>query len=874
MKWITLSGLASIGAKPSIENIKDGIVLCPAPKKIEYLGNVYQVTGDCHVSLSDVGDDSYLVEQINEELEQHGIPTLKVSSLDEKDLEILNGIVANASVADPEGFHTETKNGMLVIVGKTTAGLFYGIQTFYQLIVQRDDRLLLPAVKIDDYPTMKIRGLSWDISRGQSPSIEAVKRHVKLLSRFRLNLFQFYIEDMFQIEKYPQIGKGRGALSPGFVKEIEEFASKYNVEIMPIFQNLSHMENILLDPELKKYGEYPGAGSLNLGHPNIKEFVSNLLSSVAPAFRSTKFHIGCDESWDVGVYAGKKYIEEKGMARALLDHYLFVIEELKKHGKDTFFLYHDIACKYDEVLQGLPKNDVVMVFWEYSIRNDWPTIDRIAGFSIPFVVSSSTLAWVKPFPDLARSFEANRKLIDNGLKKGAIGQINSTWGDNGQENFHENNLIPFCYSSAYSWNPEGFTNEKFLQAFSKATFGIHNEDLNQLYTALFSIYKEFPAKYMSKWLGFLWRHPYHSKTLDNSHYDDEARMEISPDLVYHESDMEEQRPLCQRIITLSRKLKTKVKKNEMMLEYWEYAGMLLEYFINKIQTTAKVTNMCRSGLNDDNATKITEMIATVIEQAKNLKNKFEKLWLYCASRPMLDRIIRFWDWQIYWQQQKIEQIKTGIAWEEPYIESEWIMLDEKEKTQEPRYFRKTFEIPDDKIAMIERAHLQIVPGNHAEVWINKKKLGEAQCSYQASAPVIDNNVTFWDVKDMLKPGKNVIGIKATCYFTGNPVINVYSEIKFSDGTLMKVLSDTTWKTSTTVPDDWLNQDFDDSKWHEPISKGKPPKYMGEIVKPRFDVGWKSKHTHQGFCRILREKASADNVGEFFDDFYFYNGNIL
>jgi len=871
--------MKGLGEASDLSDLQDRLFLCPRPRKIEFPGGMMEIIATTTFVTID-HQDSYLHTQFDEEIISYYHEPLLAANLDEDEhtLAAMEKIGNAITITGDEGYHIETTGDMLVIVANTSAGLFYGLQLVYQLVIESDGHLLLPLVVVDDYPSMSIRGLSQDVARGQSPSVEAIKRHIKLMSRFRLNMYQIYLEDMFTFKKYPQIGHDRGAMTPDDVKELEEFASKYHVEIVPVFQNLSHMENMLLDPVIKKFGEYPGAATLNLASTKIHGFLQELFAEIAPAFSSTKFHIGCDESWDVGLYRSKELIAKKGMGNALLDHYTWVISELRKHGKDTFFLYHDIASKYDEVLQGLPKNDVIMVFWEYSIRDDWPEIDRIASFGVPFVVSSSALCWTKPFPDILASFESNRKLIDNGRRKGAIGEINSAWGDNGQENFHENNIMSFSYASAYAWNEDGFDDTTFLNAYFKAVFGATDARMIDLFKITCSIHQKFPARYLRPWLGFLWRHPYHSPALDNVHplLKEEERWDISENLVYHEDDMESQKPLCESIITLAEELKPIVKRNEINLAYFEFAGRLLRYFIHKIQTTAKVTNTCKDSVDESTGDIVAGLIEPVIAEIEDLRMRFSDLWLNCASRPMLDRILRFYDWQIHWQQEKIDQTRKGFSWVNPYIESEWIAFPESIQTQEPRFFRKILELSEEEHANLESANVELAAGNHAMLYINGVEIGFSQSSFHGSAPVFDHSIETWNILTLLKPGKNLIAVRATNYFLGQPVINFYSELKMQDGTMSKLLSDTTWLVTDQEEQGWnMNAQFDDSAWQQVISKGRPPKYMGEISLPRFDVGWKSKITHHGFCRILREKArNAEPPSDLFDDMQYFNGSVL
>ncbi|MHA1733023.1 MAG: glycoside hydrolase family 20 zincin-like fold domain-containing protein [Promethearchaeota archaeon] len=892
MKFLAITGLIAGG------DLDEGDILsrlCPRPRSFDLLGGSLMFGVGASAVVSDAGD-SYLVGQLNEELEQlGGVPVQLDDSGSADDTRAslgLSGTWDEHAVDDPEGYILATSGTSLAILAGESAGLFYGLQTLYQLFAKDGGTgtLRVPGVLVVDYPAMAIRGLSDDISRGQSPSVEAVKRYVKFLSRFKLNTYQFYTEDTFAIEKYPQIGKGRGPFTPAAVAEIQEFAKRYHVEVVPIYQTLGHMENILSDPELRKYAEFPGSACLNLGDESIYQFLGDLLSEVAPAFESRSFHIGCDESWDVGVYGGREFVEGKGKGAAYRDHYLWVLEKLKKLGKTRVFLYHDIAFKYDEVLQGLPKDgSIVFVYWDYSTRESYPNIDPIKNAGLPFVVSSSVLSWTKPFPDWRGSLASNRALITEGLRKGAVGQINSSWGDNGQENFRENQLLGWAYSSAFSWNPDGVDDDEanFVGAFFRAYLGTYDEDVARLYDLLARVWEDFPTRFRSRYLGHLWRHPYPRPDLAGEDAEDEEdeddgdaeHWEVSADLHYHPDDMDDLKPLYAEIVDLARGLRDRgaAPRNPAALDYYEYAGLHMLYFVDKIQTSARVTNLCRAGLDVGAVVEVERMIEAILGQLADLRGRYEALWLNCASRPMLDRILRFYDWQAYWQREKIRQVKEHpeVPWVNPYIESEWIWFEETERHQEPRYFRGKFALTAGELDSVKSAHLQLAPGNHGTLWVNGTRVGEAQTSSHLSAVVIDHSVEFWDVKGLLREGENVVAASVTNFFLGNPVVNVYGEVEFDDGTTRKVLSDEAWKASASAGagDAWTSVGFDDSGWANAGSKGRPPKYFGEISLPRFGEGWKSKITHHGYCRILRAKAEGP-VSDFFDDFFFFSGNVL
>ncbi|MFW9781731.1 MAG: glycoside hydrolase family 20 zincin-like fold domain-containing protein, partial [Candidatus Heimdallarchaeota archaeon] len=138
----------------------------------------------------------------------------------------------------------------LLIEAPSPQGLFYGIQTLTQLLNSSQDKLSLNEARILDFPALKIRGISDDISRGQAPTIDNLKKFIRELSHFKINQYYLvYMQDMFKFSNHPEIGKERGSYSKEDITELHEYATKHFVELIPIFQTIGHWENILSHPD-------------------------------------------------------------------------------------------------------------------------------------------------------------------------------------------------------------------------------------------------------------------------------------------------------------------------------------------------------------------------------------------------------------------------------------------------------------------------------------------------------------------------------------------------------------------------------------------------------------------------------------------------
>ncbi|MGE5440737.1 MAG: glycoside hydrolase family 20 zincin-like fold domain-containing protein, partial [Bacteroidota bacterium] len=153
-----------------------------------------------------------------------------------------------------EGYSLLISKDGISIQSTSEKGIFYGVMTLEQILEKSKDNTL-PGVEILDWPDMKMRGISDDISRGQVPNLDEFKRIIRFLARYKMNIYMPYIEDVLRFDQYPTIGQNRGALTKDEVKELVAYAKNYFIDIIPAFQTLGHYENLLSQEEFLKYAE-------------------------------------------------------------------------------------------------------------------------------------------------------------------------------------------------------------------------------------------------------------------------------------------------------------------------------------------------------------------------------------------------------------------------------------------------------------------------------------------------------------------------------------------------------------------------------------------------------------------------------------------
>ena len=117
------------------------------------------------------------------------------------------------SIGD-QGYLLFSDDSHLIVAANTGQGLFYGVQTLRQLLRAEGKSLICPAVSIRDWPSMEWRGVQDDISRGPIPTEDYMKRQIRTLAAYKVNLYGLYMEHVFDFASQPLLAPKEAALTP------------------------------------------------------------------------------------------------------------------------------------------------------------------------------------------------------------------------------------------------------------------------------------------------------------------------------------------------------------------------------------------------------------------------------------------------------------------------------------------------------------------------------------------------------------------------------------------------------------------------------------------------------------------------------------
>jgi hypothetical protein len=357
------------------------------------------------------------------------------------------------------------------IWGAEPAGVARGVQTLRQLLAQA--RPNLPALRIEDAPALPWRGVMLDVSRGKVPTLQTLMGLVDALASYKLNMLQLYVEHTFAFRRHPKIGGGWGALTPEEITALDAYCRERYVELIPCLQSFGHLRRILELPEYAHLAESAQRWSLA---PTLEEtyaFLDDLYADFLACFSSRYFNVGSDETYDLGTGRSKEVAEREGLGRLYLEHIKRLHGLATRYGR-TMMVWDDIFLHYPELTSEIP-GDAILLNWEYEAADDYPQVNGFHQAGLRQVVCPGTSSWNTLFPRLTNARDNIRNFVGAGLRVGALGMLNTDWGDGGHYNMLGASWYPYAYGAAEAWGPQRLETDAFERRFAALTFG-HEAD--------------------------------------------------------------------------------------------------------------------------------------------------------------------------------------------------------------------------------------------------------------------------------------------------------------------------------------------------------------------------------------------------------------
>ena len=387
MTMVLMSLMSSCkGDALTVQEYNQGINIIPKPQSL-VLEKGYFVLNENTCLVASKPETKKIAAYFAGKMEKATGYPLPISDSETAENCILLRIDASLNV-DDEGYTLQVNPSGATVKARTPQGLFYGLQSFMQLLPAEIESPRLvnemvwrtPCLTIEDHPRFPYRGVLLDPCR-HFMTVEEVKRNLDVFAMYKINRMQWHLTDdqgwRIEIKTYPKLTEigsdrreGEGYFYGGFytqeqIKEVVEYAAERFITVIPEIELPGHvMAAVASYPELSCRAEKHkpriiwGVEDILLciGKEHTFEFLDHVFQELVTMFPSEYIHIGGDEcpktEWEHCPLCQRR-IREEGLAakdghtaeQRLQSYFVQRIEKmLAKYGKKII--------GWDEILEG------------------------------------------------------------------------------------------------------------------------------------------------------------------------------------------------------------------------------------------------------------------------------------------------------------------------------------------------------------------------------------------------------------------------------------------------------------------------------------------------------------------------------------------
>lgn len=361
-------------------------------------------------------------------------------------------------VGGDEGYTLKVTKDGVEILGNSAAGAFYAIQTLRQMI--KEYGIELPVCEIEDRPDFASRGFYHDITRGRVTTLETMKKITAQLAYFKINELQLYVEDAFYFKEFEGIITTDECMTAEEMTELDDFCYNNFIELVPSLSTFGHLYTLLQSEKWRHLCEYENwqpyhifwlekqaHHTLDVSHPGSIEIVKSMIDQYVPLFRSKKFNICCDETFDLC----KEKNKDKDAGEEYFKFVAKIIEHVKSYGKEVQ-MWGDIVLEHVEQAKA-QLSDVMMLTWNYTKVPNEEMVKVISEAGLKQIICPGTSSWNRFIEEIDRSLPNITGLAQYGYKYGAEGILNTNWGDFGNICSWNCEMYGMVIGAEAGWNP-------------------------------------------------------------------------------------------------------------------------------------------------------------------------------------------------------------------------------------------------------------------------------------------------------------------------------------------------------------------------------------------------------------------------------------
>lgn len=411
----------------------------------------------------------------------------------------------NRSSLKKQAYSLKMERGRVSITANAAPGLFYGVQTFIQLLQPEMGKTFFAGGEIMDWPDMDMRMIYWDDAH-HLERLDAMKRIIRQASFYKINTFSLKLEGHFQFSSAKPIVEPY-AYTPAEYQELTDYAKAHYVELVPYLDAPAHIAFILKHPEYAGLRAFSNSNyELSVVNPKADELMLGMLNDLIDANKGGKYMLlSTDEAYYVGMSESEKKRAEAlgGNGRLFAEYITRISNKLHEKGRKVIIWGEypltpsDINSLPSHIINGVYDEKTARKFKDHGMRQLiytstqgeeplFPNYYKLPSEKFP-ASSSLTLTDDEEQQDDTSKGRVSEVLKDitSGLgarKSDFMGVIIAGWADAGLN--PETFWLGYATGGGAGWNSKDVTSQDLTNRFYNSFYGNKTVNMDKVYQLL------------------------------------------------------------------------------------------------------------------------------------------------------------------------------------------------------------------------------------------------------------------------------------------------------------------------------------------------------------------------------------------------------
>lgn len=491
--FLSLILFSTVNGQGTVTSLRSlGYAVFPTPQKTDLTGEGIIIDGSWRIVAGQTVAQKITDGFVNRARELHN---MNFSGAGNGRIVLKVSQDAVGGISDPkrsgQAYTITIREGQVTIEGNKEAGLFYGIQSFLQLLKPASDgKFRVPAGTITDWPDLEFRFIHWD-TKHHRENMETLRRYIDWSAYFKVNAIAFELEDKYEYPRHPVIG-GPNALTKTEMEELTQYARDRFIQLIPNVQAPAHMGYVLKHKEFEHLrAEKESNYQICMCDEEAMELIFDMYQDLIDATPGVDyFFVSTDEVYYAGI-CGKCKAEynDENRSRIWVDYLNRVDKWMAERGRRVLaWVEYPLLPKDITQLPG----DVIDGIMHTNKKQEWIDNENKAGIEQLSYTSIQGSEYL--FPNYFRTQYRGRQ-IDGRLSdtygtvvsleaRGAnlIGTFAAAWDDAGLHS--ETFWLGWTTVSQYGWTKSTPLLRQSIADFFDVFYGYDSPDLTAAYVLL------------------------------------------------------------------------------------------------------------------------------------------------------------------------------------------------------------------------------------------------------------------------------------------------------------------------------------------------------------------------------------------------------